>query len=89
MLLNGEALTEVDARGRRVTDGTFLVLFNAHHEEIAFTLPNHTAGLSWLAVLDTTHNNGLARGGTHEGGSRYPLKGRSLALLQDRKSSGG
>jgi len=88
MLLNGEALTEVDARGRRVTDGTFLVLFNAHHEEIAFTLPNHT-GLSWLVVLDTTHDHGLARGGVHAGGSRYPLKGRSLALLQERKSSGG
>jgi len=85
MLLNGESLTEVDPRGRPVKDGTFLVLFNAHHEEIAFVLPNHAANLRWLVVLDTTQEHGLSRGGVHDGGAAYPLKGRSLALLQEQK----
>jgi isoamylase len=84
MLLHGESLTEVDARGRRVSDGTFLVLFNAHHEELPFILPNHTANLRWLAMLDTTHQHGLARAGLHDGGSPYRLHGRSLVLLQER-----
>jgi glycogen operon protein len=88
MLLNGESLTEVDARGRRVADGKFLVLFNAHHEEIPFVLPNHDAGVHWLVVLDTTHEHGLVRGGVHGGGTPYRLKGRSLALMQEQKPAG-
>jgi glycogen operon protein len=87
VLLAGEGLAETDARGRAVTDANFLILFNSHHEEIAFTLPNHAENVRWLAVLDTTHGDGLARGGVHEGGSVYPLKGRSLALLQQQKSN--
>jgi glycogen operon protein len=84
VLLSGEGLTEVDRRGRPITDAVFLVLFNAHHEKIAFTLPNHAAGVRWLAVMDTTVEDGLARGAAHDGGSAYPLKGRSLVLLQQQ-----
>jgi hypothetical protein len=39
----------------------------------------------WLAVMDTTVEDGLARDGVFEGGSAYRLKGRSLALLQQQK----
>jgi isoamylase len=87
MLLNGEALTEVDTRGGRVTDGNFVVLFNAHHEEIPFRLPNHAEGLRWLAVLDTTIEDGLTRGGVFDGGGEYRLKGRSLVLLQEQRAT--
>jgi len=86
VLLSGEGLTETDRRGRPISDAVFLVLFNAHHEEIAFTLPNHAEGVRWLVVLDTTHGDGLARGGVFDGGSAYALKGRSLALLQEQKT---
>ncbi|HET9386334.1 MAG TPA: glycogen debranching protein GlgX [Gemmatimonadales bacterium] len=86
VLLAGEALAEVDGRGRPVTDGNFLLLFNAHHEEIDFLLPNHTAGLRWLAVLDTARELGLAHGGALEGGRAYVLKGRSLALLREQRT---
>jgi glycogen operon protein len=87
VLLSGEGLTEIDRRGRPITDAVFLVLFNAHHEEIAFTLPDHSAAARWLAVMDTTVEEGLARGGVFEGGSAYSLKGRSLALLQQQKAA--
>ena len=86
VLLRGEGITETDERGRAITDRNFLVLFNAHHQELAFKLPDHDAGMRWLAVMDTTHEEGLARGGVFEGGSAYPLKGRSLALLQEQKT---
>ena len=86
VMLAGEGMTEIDQRGRPVTDRNFLMLFNAHHEEIVFTLPNHTEGLRWLAILDTAHGHGLAGGGVHDGGSHYTLKGRSLALLQEQMS---
>jgi len=86
VLLTGEGITETDERGRPIADRNFLVLFNAHHEEVAFTLPNHAVGLRWLMVLDTAHEHGLARGGVFDGGSAYALKGRSLALLQEQKT---
>ena len=39
VFLNGEAIPEPDSRGRRVLDDDFLVIFNADHQEDAFTLP--------------------------------------------------
>jgi glycogen operon protein len=35
----GEGLTEIDGRGRLIVDDNFLLLFNAHHETLTFTLP--------------------------------------------------
>jgi glycogen operon protein len=53
VFLNGEAIPDPDARGERITDDTFLMLFNAHHEEIAFTVPAGKWGDQWVVVLDT------------------------------------
>jgi glycogen operon protein len=77
--LGGSALEEIDRRGRQVTDDDFLVLFNAHHEAIAFRLPDF--GGSWSVLLDTARENGDAPF-VNAPGSTYPLEGRSLALLQ-------
>ena len=78
--LAGGALHEVGARGRRVTDDDFVVLFNAHHDEVPFTLPRYGDG-RWLALVDTARDDGFAPDGAFEPGSVYPLEGRSLALL--------
>jgi isoamylase len=83
----GEGLTETDERGRPITDSNFLLLFNAHHEEIPLTLPQLAGGPRWLVVLDTAHEEGLAWDGVYMAGTSYPLQGRSLALLQQQKVS--
>jgi glycogen operon protein len=85
--LAGEGLLETDERGRRMVDSDFLVLFNAHHERIDFTLPQLAPESRWLVVLDTTHDHGLSRNGVYEPQSIYPLQGRSLALLQRQRST--
>jgi len=87
MYLAGEGLLETDERGRHIVDSDFLVLFNAHHELIEFTLPQFAPHSRWLVVLDTTHDNGLSPNGVYEPQSIYPLQGRSLALLQRRRST--
>jgi len=84
--LAGEALNETDARGRPVEDESFLVLFNAHHEEIAFRLPDYGGG-NWSALLDTAHEDGLAPDGVLEPAAEYPLRGRSLALLRHDRAA--
>jgi len=77
--LAGEALTETDARGRPLRDENFLVLFNAHHEAVPFRLPGY--GGRWLALLDTSFQDGLAPDGSFDAGAGYALQGRSLVLL--------
>ncbi|RPH67246.1 MAG: glycogen debranching enzyme GlgX [Burkholderiales bacterium] len=76
--LSGSGLQEVDRRGRPVHDDDFLMLFNAHHEEIAFVLPVLGDG-PWRCVLDTTSTE--CAEARYVGGATYALHGRSLALL--------
>ncbi len=52
VFLNGDAIPTRDARGERVTDDSFCVLFNAHHEPIDFVLPDQW-GERWSVVMDT------------------------------------
>ncbi|MCW2725262.1 MAG: glgX [Frankiales bacterium] len=53
VFLNGEGIREPDARGERVTDDSFFLLFNGHHEAIAFTLPDLGAGERWEVTINT------------------------------------
>ena len=39
VFLSGEALNEVDGRGRAVRDDSFMLLFNADANPVTFTLP--------------------------------------------------
>jgi isoamylase len=52
--LNGLGIPDLDARGQRVTDDSFLLCFNAHHEPIDFTLPPAEFGRAWVPVVDTS-----------------------------------
>ena len=80
--LAGEALEEVDDARTRGRDDNFLLLFNAHHEAIPFTLPDFGAG-GWLALVDTALDNGLLPEGTYQPRGAYDLAGRARsALLQ-------
>ena len=53
VFLNGEGIREPNARGERVLDDSFFLLFNAHHEPIDFTLPDLGAGERWQVEIDT------------------------------------
>ncbi|MGH9001693.1 MAG: glycogen debranching enzyme, partial [Acidimicrobiia bacterium] len=53
VFLNGDAIPDPDPRGDRITDDSFLLLFNAHHEHLHFTVPNGKFGERWVVVLDT------------------------------------
>ncbi|OFK61680.1 glycogen debranching protein GlgX [Corynebacterium sp. HMSC078A10] len=56
--LNGNAITETTARGERITDDSFIMIFNAHHEDIEFTLPKKDLGASWRLIVDTSDSGG-------------------------------
>ncbi|MFG3436237.1 glycogen debranching protein GlgX [Nonomuraea sp. NPDC047897] len=52
VFLNGDAITEPDRRGRPIRDDSFLLLFNAHHDTIAFTIPKDYGDM-WQTEIDT------------------------------------
>jgi glycogen operon protein len=80
--LAGDAIDEVDARGEQITDDTFLILLNAHHEPQPFVFPAHRAGIRWEIVLDTTAPDVPRRARLFPGGKTYDLKGRCMAVFR-------
>jgi glycogen operon protein len=52
--LNGKAIPTPNARGERIVDDSFYILFNAHYENMPFTLPTGPWGDRWALVLDTS-----------------------------------
>jgi isoamylase len=88
MLLSGQGLDETDERGRKVGDENFLVLLNAHHEDVGFTLPASIPSTRWSAWMDTSRDGGLRPADTYNAGAVYPLQARSLVVLQERRKNG-
>jgi glycogen operon protein len=79
--LAGTVIERVDRRGKPVRDDNFLVLFNAHHEEIPFQLPEFHAGGAWMLVLDTANEKHPFEPRHFDAGAQYPLGGRSMAVM--------
>lgn len=51
--LNGKVLLTPGPHGERIEDDSFLGLFNAYSEPVAFTLSKESAGLQWLVEVDS------------------------------------
>ncbi len=52
--LNGGAIPNPNPKGEPVTDNSFYLIFNAHHEDLEFILPPETWGTTWKKELDTS-----------------------------------
>ena len=88
MRLAGDAIDETDVRGQTIMGDTLLVLLNAHHEPLPFTLPAHKRGVRWERLLDTARPAQGERTSPLKGGARYDLGARSLAVLRLRRPPG-
>jgi glycogen operon protein len=80
--LAGDLIGDVDERGEPIVDDTSLILLNAHHEPIPFTLPSTREGQVWERVLDTSLSNGDPV--ALRGGEVFDLRDRSLAIFFTR-----
>jgi isoamylase len=84
LYLSGQGLDEMDERGQFIKDENFLVLMNANHEAIPFTLPALPQSESWVAIVDTScepKGNPRCR---HNADTHYLLEARSLVVLVAR-----
>ena len=89
VFLNGEGIPDLDRRGERVTDESFLMCFNAHDDEIETKLPDGSYGAEWTIVVDTftgevlePNGGGLGEGRSFDAGTVLPVPARSLIVLQ-------
>ncbi|MEO8119423.1 MAG: glycogen debranching enzyme GlgX, partial [Rhodoferax sp.] len=89
MLMSGRGIPDRGARGETLVDDDFLLLFNAHHDTIPFTLPQAKNG-AWRLLLDTATD--AMPSAPHEAvafaaltadwaDAIYLLQGRSFVLL--------
>ena len=81
MWLNGATLDEVNVVGEPITDDSFLLLFNPHHEHVRFMLPKPAEGKVWEVCFDTKNVAAAKRGGPVR--KFYNLIERSMAVLQE------
>jgi glycogen operon protein len=59
VFLNGEEIPTHDREGNPIEGGSFLILFNAHHEPVAFTIPEELGG-DWEIEFSTGEPNPVA-----------------------------
>ncbi|MBV8053676.1 MAG: glycogen debranching protein GlgX [Deltaproteobacteria bacterium] len=78
MLIDGRAQTS--GIRRRASDVTLLIVVNAYHDVVRFTLPEFAGGDEWLTLVDT---NDPERGEsiTLKAADEYEVTGRSLLLF--------
>ena len=87
VFLSGEAMHERDGRGRPIRDDNFLLLFNSHHEAVAFKVPLLGEDREWTILLDTAQGSGVGLEDRFRSGDSYPLEARSLAVMVQRSRS--
>ena len=87
MLLDGRA--QPSGIKQRGSDATLLIIFNAHHDVVKFTLPEVPEGKRWTRLIDTNLPAGFDTP-NFEFHSEYDVTGRSLLLfvlsVEDRRA---
>ncbi len=84
LLLFGDAPEIRSRTGRRARDDDFLLLLNAHHEAVTFTLPKETRRKRWSVTLDTARPE-LAPDSELVQRGKMRIEGRSTVVLRHRK----
>src|SRR5271165_4321352 len=78
MLMDGRA--QATGIRRPASDATLLFLVNAHHEDVAFTLPETAGGRHWRVMFDSAAPDGDGSP-TYGIGDSFNLIGRSSAMF--------
>ena len=81
VFLNGHGIPDLDERGQRVTDDSFLLWFNAHHEPIDFALPGDEFGKAWVPVIYTAAESD-DEGESHDAGGKVTVAARAVMVLR-------
>ncbi len=86
LFVNGDGIQDLDPRGRRHTDASFILMFNAQPEWTEFVLPTADFGQRWRPVLDTSQPAGPEQG-TVDAEEHLWVPDRTLLVLQRHDES--
>ncbi len=87
VMLNGDSLVVRDYFGNPIRDDTFLLFFNAHHEDFAICLPGKP-GVEWQLVLNTADEAGFLKEPVRcKAGQEFTMMQRSLCLFMQSAGS--
>jgi isoamylase len=80
VFFNGQGIGERDARGQRLVDVNFLLLFNAGDEDVEFVLPPEEYSAEWEIVVDTAGEgaDAIAR----PAGAQQSVTARSMVVMR-------
>jgi isoamylase len=84
--LAGDTLNAYDERGEPYAHDAVLLLMNAHHEAIPFTLPEGFGEGRWDVLVDTSAPEVEAGARLHAPGAAYDVADRSLVLMAWRRN---
>ncbi|RKN09308.1 glycogen debranching enzyme GlgX [Streptomyces radicis] len=83
MFLSGRDIPQRDAKGRPVTDDSFLAVLHAGAEPLRFPLPAQPWADAYSLLVDTSREDQDAPPGTvHRGGDTLTVPARSVLLLR-------
>ena len=80
VFLNGNGIRGGNARGARVVDDSFLLLFNAHDQTLEWTLPPEEYAPAWRLVIDTSGVPDQVE--TVQAGSTVKVVNKGMVVLQ-------
>jgi isoamylase len=86
VLMVGNAINDIDERGRLVSGDTLLILLSAHSECVPFVLPAVEHGHEWVRIIDTIEARSMET--RFGGGTKYTLQGRTVVLFTLDKHRG-
>ncbi|MGC1219623.1 MAG: glycogen debranching protein GlgX [Phormidesmis sp.] len=82
IFLNGAEIPNLDIKGQRIFDDSFLLLFNPSAEPVLFTIPESIETKEWQVILDTHLPTGFVEDGmTYKRDQMAEVMARSLVIL--------
>ncbi len=82
VFLNGEGIATPTHRGEQVRDDSFVIMFNAHYEQLEFALPESLRDRKWRLLIDTKSEGFVKRTKNFRKDDKVPVAARSLVLLK-------
>jgi glycogen operon protein len=79
----GDLIGDVNERGEAIVGDSIVLLVNAHHEPIPFSLPTPREDQDWDRLVDTADLSSVASG-KFRGGEPYTLQGRSMVVFRSK-----
>jgi len=85
LFLNGREFPYRGPNGEQLADDSFLLLVNAHHEDVEFMLPARRYGQTWALELDTADPDAQPGSLSVDAREAIVAQARSMAVLRRAK----